>query len=120
MILTALVNSVTDTEIFKIKKQPPEVFLKFKLKFHKVHGKTPTPGASFLIKLQGLDLQQKRLQHRCFPVNLKNFLRMPFRKATVSKNMKAFKLQVISGETKDCLNPHNENKLTGLHFSKTG
>ena len=41
MILTALVNSVTGTEIFAIQKQPPEVFLKFKSKFDKIYGKTP-------------------------------------------------------------------------------
>ena len=43
MILTAMVNSVTGTEIFTIQKQPPEVFLKFKSKFHKIHGKTLMP-----------------------------------------------------------------------------
>ena len=47
MILTAPVNSVTSTEIFKIQKQPPEVFLKFKLNFHKIDGKTPMPGSLF-------------------------------------------------------------------------
>ena len=47
MILTALINSVTGTEIFKMQKQPPEVFLKFKLKLHKIHGKTPMPGFLF-------------------------------------------------------------------------
>ena len=41
MILTALLNSVTGMEIFTIQKQPPEVLLKFKSKFHKIHGKTP-------------------------------------------------------------------------------
>ena len=47
MILTALISSVTGTEIFKIQKQPPEVFLKFELKLHKIHGKTPMPGFLF-------------------------------------------------------------------------
>ena len=41
MILTVLVNSVTCMEISTIPKQPPEVFLKFKSKFHKIYGKTP-------------------------------------------------------------------------------
>ena len=47
MILTALVNFVTSTEIFKIQKQPPEMFLKFKLKFRKIHGKRPMAGSLF-------------------------------------------------------------------------
>ena len=47
MILTALVNSVTGTEIFKIQKQPPKVFLKFKLKFYKIHGKHLCQGLFF-------------------------------------------------------------------------
>ena len=41
MILTALVNSVTGTDIFTIQKQPSEVFLKFKSNFHKIHGAMP-------------------------------------------------------------------------------
>ena len=47
MILTALVNSVTGMEIFKIEKQPPEVLLKFKSKFQKIHRKTPMPVSLF-------------------------------------------------------------------------
>ena len=47
MVLIALVNSVTSTEFFKIQKQPPDVFLKFKLKFHKIHWKTAMPGSLF-------------------------------------------------------------------------
>ena len=47
MILIALVNSVTSTEFSKIQKQPPDVFLKFKLKFHKIHWKTAMPGSLF-------------------------------------------------------------------------
>ena len=48
IILTALINSVTDdTEACTIQKQPPEVFLKFKSKFHKIHGKTPMPVSLF-------------------------------------------------------------------------
>ena len=43
MILIAMVNCVAGTEIFTIQKQPPEVFLKFKSKFHKIHGKTLMP-----------------------------------------------------------------------------
>ena len=41
MIVTALVNSATDTEIFTIQKQSPEVFLKFKSNFYKIYAKTP-------------------------------------------------------------------------------
>ena len=47
MILTALVNSVSGMDIFTIQTQPPEVLLKFKLKFHKVHGKIPMPLSLF-------------------------------------------------------------------------
>ena len=47
MILTALVNSVTGTEIFSIQKQPPEFFLKFKSKFHRICGKTTMPVSPF-------------------------------------------------------------------------
>ena len=39
MILTALVNSFSGMDIFTIQTQPPEVLLKFKLKFRKVLGK---------------------------------------------------------------------------------
>ena len=38
-------------------------------------------GVSFLIKLlasRPATLLKKRLQHRCFPVNIENFLRTPF------------------------------------------
>ena len=47
MILTALANSVTSTEIFRIQNQPPEVFLKFKSKFHRIRGITPKPVSPF-------------------------------------------------------------------------
>ena len=47
MILTALANSVTGTEIFRIQNQPPEVFLKFKSKFHRIRGITPKPVSPF-------------------------------------------------------------------------
>ena len=32
----------------------------------------------FLIKLQPCDIMKKRLQHRCFPVNIAKFLRTAF------------------------------------------
>ena len=48
IVLTALVNSATGMEIFTIQKQPPEMLLKFKSKFHKIiHGKTPMPVCLF-------------------------------------------------------------------------
>ena len=47
IILIPLVIFATGTEIFKIQKQPPKVFLKFKGKFHKIHGKTPMSGSLF-------------------------------------------------------------------------
>ena len=47
MILTALVNSVSGTEIFRIQKQPLEVFLKFKSEFHRIRGKVPMSVSPF-------------------------------------------------------------------------
>ena len=47
IILTPLLNSVTGMEIFTIQKQPPDMLLKFKSKFHKIHGKTPMPVCLF-------------------------------------------------------------------------
>ena len=92
MILTALVNSVTGMEIFTIRKQPPTVLLKFKSKFRKIHGKHLCECLFFneVAGLRPATLQKNRLQHRCFPVNFVKFLRIPFWKATVSQNMKAF------------------------------
>ena len=86
------------------------MFLKFKLKFHKIHGKTP-------ILYQGLffskpagprhaTLLKKQTPTQVFPLNFGKFLRIPFWKATVSQNMKAFKLQIKFRETKEWLNPY--------------
>ena len=47
IILAALVNSITGMEIFTIQKQTPEALLKFKSKFHKIHGKAPMPVSLF-------------------------------------------------------------------------
>ena len=66
MILTALVNYVTDTEILKIQKQPPEVFLKIKLKFHKIHGKTPTPGLFWREDKNDVDITQTNFMRFIF------------------------------------------------------
>ena len=78
-------------EIFKTQKQPPEVFLKFKLKFHKITGKHLSHGLFFnkVAGLRSVTLLKKKLRHGCFPVNFVIFLRTPFWKATVSQNMKA-------------------------------
>ena len=83
-------------EIFTIKKQQPEVLLKFKSNFHKIHGKIPLPVSLFnkVAKLGPANLLRNRLRHRCFPVNFDKFLRIPFWKATVSQNMRSYKLQV--------------------------
>ena len=96
MILTALVNSVSGMEIFTIQKQLPEALLKFKSKFHKIHGKTPCQCLFFnkVAWLRPATLLKNRLRHSCFPVNFLIFLRIPFWKATVSQNMKVLKLQV--------------------------
>ena len=53
---------------------------KYSQKFLKTHKKTPAL-ESFLNKFAGLQpttLFNKRLQHRCFPVNFANFLIIPF------------------------------------------
>ena len=73
-----MVNFVTGTEVFKIQKQPPKVFLKILPKFT---GPKPTPEStpmseSVLIKLQAWGLHfylKKRLRRKCFSVNLWNF-----------------------------------------------
>ena len=52
-------------------------------KFRKIHGKTPVP-ESFLNKtflkfwIKPATLLEKRLWHRCFPVNFDKFLKTPF------------------------------------------
>ena len=58
-------------------KQPPDMFCKkraFLKKNWKIHRKTPVL-KSFLIKLQAYI--KKRLQHKCFPLNIARFLRIP-------------------------------------------
>ena len=47
MVLTALVNSVAGMEIFTIQKQPREMLLELKSKFHKILRKTPMPVSLF-------------------------------------------------------------------------
>ena len=63
--------------------------------FTKFTGKRPSQRLFFnkVVGLRSTTLLKNRLRHRCFPVK---FLRIPFWKVTVSKNMKAFKLQVTS------------------------
>ena len=70
MILTALVNSVSDTDVFKI--QPPEVFLKFKLKFHEIHGKTSNQGLFFnkVVGLRPATLLKKQTPTQVFSCEL--------------------------------------------------
>ena len=78
IILTALVSSVTDTE-----EAATGGALKIQIKVPQNLRENTYARVSFLIKLQGPT-----------PVNFVKFLRIPFRKATVSQDMKAFKLQV--------------------------
>ena len=131
MILTELVNCVTGLEIFTIQKEPPEVLLKFKSIFHKIDRKSPMPVPLFLNKVAGLrraTLLKNIFRHRCFPVNFVLFLRIPFWKATVLENMKAFKLQVtgcmklkmgwIHITIKVRYRKTSKNKVMGLHFSE--
>ena len=63
-----------------IQKQRPELFCTkiCSKKFGKIHRKTPVPESLFLIKFAASTLLKKRLQHRCFSVNLAKFLRTPF------------------------------------------
>ena len=80
---------------FQNQKQPLEVFLKFNVSQNS--WENTYARVSFLIKLQGSGLQfylKNILRNRCFPVNFVKFLRIPFWKANVSQNMRAFKFQV--------------------------
>ena len=77
IILTALVSSVTDTE-----EAATGGALKIQIKVPQNLRENTYARVSFLIKLQGPT-----------PVNFVKFLRIPFRKGTVSQDMKAFKLQ---------------------------
>ena len=47
--------------------------------FLNIHRKTPVlePLSNKFAGLQACNLIEKRLQHRCFPVNIANFLRTP-------------------------------------------
>ena len=68
---------------FAKKKQPPEVFLIF---FCRIHRKTPVL-ESLLRKVVGLtecNFIKKRLQHRCFAVNIANWI---FQRIPISKNV---------------------------------
>ena len=50
--------------------------------FLNIHRKTPVlePLSNKFAGLQACNLIEKRLQHRCFPVNIENFLRTPITK----------------------------------------
>ena len=50
--------------------------------FLNIHRKTPVsePLSNKFVGLQACNLIEKRLQHRCFPVNIENFLRTPIMK----------------------------------------
>ena len=99
MILTALVNSVTCMEMFTIQKPPKKAARKIQIKVSQSSRENTYASVSFFSKVAGLrpaTLLKNRLRHRCFPVDFVKFLRNFFWKATVSQNMKAFKVQVIS------------------------
>ena len=99
MILTALVNSVTCMEMFTIQKPPKKAARKIQIKVSQSSRENTSASVSFFSKVAGLrpaTLLKNRLRHRCFPVDFVKFLRNFFWKATVSQNMKAFKVQVIS------------------------
>ena len=76
------------TAIFhnNLQKQPSEVFYKkgFPKKFRNIHRKTPVLASLFnkVSGFQGCNVIKKRLQNRCFPVNIANFLR-----TTILKNI---------------------------------
>ena len=71
--------------------------LKIQIKVSQNSQENTYASVSFFNKNAGLrpaTLLKNRLRHRCFSVNFVKFFGIPFWKATVSQNMKAFKLQV--------------------------
>ena len=72
------------TTLAYLKKQPPEVFCKksCSLELRKFHRKIPVLESLFnrVTGLKGCNFIKKRLQHRCFPVKSKTFLRAPILK----------------------------------------
>ena len=72
------------TTFVDFKKQPPEVLCKesCSLELRKFHRKTPVLESLFnrITGLKGCKFIKKRLQHRCFPVKFKTFLRAPILK----------------------------------------
>ena len=72
-------NSLTFS-LLSLQKQLPEVFYKKRCswKFCNIHKKTAvlkSPFNSSWSRLQACNFLKKRLQHRCFPVNIVKFLR---------------------------------------------
>ena len=72
------------TKKTNLQKQPPELFCKKKAfeKFCKFYRKTPVLESLFnkvasLMACNEKETIKKRLQHRCFPVNIVKFLRTP-------------------------------------------
>ena len=64
----------------ELQKQPPQVFYQERcsLKFRNIHRKTPVLESLFhkAASLQACNFVKKRFQHRCFPVNIAQFLRI--------------------------------------------
>ena len=65
-------------QVFSSQKQPPVVFCKKRV-LKSFHRKTPVLGSLFniVVGLQAFNFIIKRLQHKCFPVNIAKLLRTP-------------------------------------------
>ena len=67
-----------------VQKQPGEVFFekRYSEKFCNIHRKTSVLESLFhkVAALKACSFNKKRIQHRCFPVNIAKFLRAPILK----------------------------------------
>ena len=77
-------RQLKENTMLKLQKQPPEVFCEKRCsyEFRNIHRKA-TVLDSLFTKVAGLKVCsfiKKRLQHRCFPVNIAKFLRTPILK----------------------------------------
>ena len=71
------------TQLLNLQKQPPGMFCKKRCssKFCNIHRKTPVLESLFnKVEGQACNFIEKRLQHRCFPVNIAKFLKTPILK----------------------------------------
>ena len=73
-------------QVQEIQKQPSEVLYKesFSQKFRNIHRNTPVSESLFdiVVDLEACNFIKKRLQDRCFSVNIMEFLKIPILKNT--------------------------------------